>query len=67
MLGAFLSYLKEGHSVGCWMLKVFRAGGRGAGECMVLQVLCDLLTLGLPNIHAAVNFLQFFSSGSYFE
>ena len=42
------------------MLKVFRAGGRGAGECMVLQVLCDLLTLGLPNIHAAVYFLHFF-------
>lgn len=42
------------------MLKVFRAGGRGAGECMVLQVLCDLLTLGLRNIHAAVYFLHFF-------
>ena len=49
------------------MLKVFSAGGRGAGECMVLQVLCDLLTLGLRNIHAAVYFLHFFFQWLFFS
>ena len=41
------------------MLKV---SCRGSWCCMVLQVLCDLLTLGLRNIHAAFStiFFQWF-------